>query len=295
MISKLLSSCCLALLLILVPPVLAGETAKPVTAAEASAYTLTVIPFYSPEKIWARFSPFVDFLKETTGKPWQLKLYPSHEALIDGFCRGESTLALLGPVPLGRVMDKCGAEPLVVALGKDGKPFYHSVVVTNDTAVTSLAGLRGKRVAFFKGSTAAHILPRQMLRQAGLGKGTFSAVFYEGQDQIVNALLAREVSAAGLKDTLYRKFQGEALHVLKTSEALPNFAFAAAPGLDRETRQLFADTVLRLAPATNDQDRKRMEPWDDEIRNGFILPPEGFQTSLRLLMAITKELMREDR
>jgi len=277
-----------------IPAILAAAE-SPAPPATDSEYTITVIPFYGPEKIWALYTPFVDFLKESTGKPWTLKLFPSHEALIDGLCNGKVTVALLGPVPLAKVMSKCKAEPLAVALGKDGTPFYHSVIVSTDPAITTLDGLKGKRFGFFKGSTAAHILPRKILRQAGLNREEFEPVFFESQDQIVNALLGRKVDAAGLKETLFKKFKDEGFHILATSDPLPNFAFTAAPNLSSATRRLFVDTLLRLTPASNESDRKRMKTWDDEIKNGFIPPSDTFRSSVKDLLSVTDEIMREDR
>lgn len=283
------------LVLFLIP--LAGS-AEPVSSSQSardSEYTISVVPFYSPEKIWTLYSPFVDFLRESTGKPWELKLYATHDKLVEGLCAGKVSLALLGPVPLGRVMEKCGAEPLAVALGKDGSPFYRSMLVTGDPAVSSLAQLRGKKIGFFKGSTAAHIIPRKILREAGLGKADFDPVFYESQDHIVNALLANQVAAAGLKEGLFNKFKGDALRLLKVSEPLPNFAFAAAPGLSAATRTLFVDKLLQLHPTTREADAKRMATWDEEIRNGFILPAASFRASIKDLVTITNEFMLEDR
>lgn len=281
--------------LLLLPRAGIAETAAPPPVEKDSEYTVTVIPFYSPEKIWTLYAPFVDFLRESTGKPWELKLYATHDKLIEGLCSGKVSLALLGPVPLGRVMEKCGAEPVAVALGKDGKPFYRSVVVTGDSAINSLDELRGKRVGFFKGSTAAHILPRKLLSQAGLGRADIEPIFYESQDHIVNALLAHKVAAAGLKEGLFKKFQGENLRLLKASEPLPNFAFAAAPGLSDATRNIFAGALLRLHSAAGGADAKLTATWDEEVRNGFIPPSASFRASIKELVTITNEIMLEDR
>lgn len=287
----------IALLFFSTPALLGAAEAESVAPASAarSEYTITIIPFYGPEKIWALYTPFIDFLKETTGKPWTLKLFANHKELLDGLCDGHVALALLGPVPLGRVMAQCQAEPLVVALGADNTPFYRSTLVSSDPGLSSLEGLKGKQVGFFKGSTAAHILPRKILRQAGLDKGDFVPVFFQSQDHIVNALLSQRIAAAGLKEALFSKFKDKGLRVLATSEPLPNFAFAAAPLVSAEVRKLFVDTLLRLAPAANEGDRQRMAAWDDEIRRGFIQPTDTFRNAVKDLLTLTDEIMDEDR
>ena len=268
---------------------------SPAPAKPGAEYIITVIPYYGPEKIWAKFSPFVDYLKRATGLPWELKLYHNHEAVLDGLCRGEVAFALLGPVPLGRALDRCNAGITVVALGRDGKPFYRSVIVTGDTAVRSLADLQGKRLALFKGSTAAHIIPLKMLRDSGIAEAGLEPVFYESQDRIMNALLARDASGAGVKETLYLKFKGEQLRALKTSGPLPGFAVAAAPGTRPAAVKRLADALTALDPRTNPRDRQLMQDWDDEIRNGFILPPAEFRGSVLNILSVYREIMHEDR
>ncbi|NTW57610.1 MAG: PhnD/SsuA/transferrin family substrate-binding protein [Nitrospirae bacterium] len=260
-----------------------------------SPYTVAVIPFYGPEKIWLLYSPLIEYLKKTTGHPWELKLYPNHDALIEDLCGGQIGVALLGPAPLGRANRKCGAEPLIVALGKDGKPTYRSVIVTSDAAVTALGGVRGKKFGFFKGSTAAHIVPAKLLKDAGLGMEAVQPVFLESQDRIMTALLTREISAAGVKETLYRKFEKETLRVLTISGPLPNFAFSALPSLPSGVREEFVQALLRLKPHTNIRDADTMQDWDDEIKNGFVTPTDDYLLAVQNLLTTTREIMHEVR
>ncbi|MEW6220646.1 MAG: PhnD/SsuA/transferrin family substrate-binding protein [Thermodesulfobacteriota bacterium] len=264
-------------------------------ATTRSPYTLTVVPFYSPEKIWARYAPMIDYLRQDTGQPWELVFYPSHDTLIEGLCSGEVALAFLGPVPLGRAMERCGVEVVLIARAPDGDPFYHAVLLTAEPEVATLADLRDRPVALFRGSTASHILPRTMLREVGIGRDGIRPVFFESQDRIMTALLNREVAGAGVKEALYQKFAGEGLRVLAVSEPLPNFAFAARPGLDPGVRASFADSLLRLQPQGNPQDRQRLDVWDDEVRNGFLPVPPSFHDSVRALAAVSSEILREDR
>lgn len=274
-----------------------GWAAEPAaeTRAVRNPYTVTVIPYYAPEKLWAKFAPFVEYLKEATGHPWELKLYHNHASLIDGLCKGEVTFALLGPVPLGRVIDKCKAGVEAVALGRDGKPFYRSVILTGDRTITSLAMLRGKKFGVFKGSTAAHIVPLKLLKDAGVAEAEVLRVVYESQDRIMHELLSGEIAAAGVKDTLFLKFRNEPLRVLSTSSPLPGFAFASAPGSRAALRKAFVEALLALAPRRSEKDRLRMADWDDEIKNGFIAPPPDFRSSVQNVLAAYNEIAREDK
>lgn len=267
-------------------------------AAEAAAplrgpRTLAVIPFYSPERMWQLYTPFIEYLGRETGESWELKLYPNHDALVAAVCRGEVDVTLLGPAPLGRVNRTCGAAPFLVPLGKDGKPIYHSMLLTADPSVTSVAGLRGKKVGLLKGSTAAHVLPLKMLHDAGLGPGSFEPVFLESQDRLMTALLGRQVSGAGVKEVLYRRFANESVRLLQTSEPLPNFAFAALPSQPPARRERFVAALLRLKPRENAADAATVAGWDDEIRNGFMLPAPDFLPSVLRVDEISRSVLHE--
>lgn len=257
-------------------------------------HTLAIIPFYTPEKIWNLYSPFIEYLTKTTGEPWKLQLYNNHEEVIDGICSGRISVALLGPVPLGRALNQCAAKPLLVALGNEGKTFYHSVMLTNDASVTTLAGLKGKKVGFFKGSSAAHIMPAMMLKDAGLSMTQIEPVFLESQDRIISALLSGDIDAAGVKGSLSRKFVKTGLHVLATSQPLPNFALCTTPTLPAGTRQKLLAALLRLKPSANVHDAETMSRWDDEIRLGFMTPDKEFIPSVQNIYRIYQEILHEN-
>lgn len=259
------------------------------------ARTLAVIPFYSPERMWQLYSPLIEYLRRETGEPWELKLYANHKAMVESVCRNEVDVTLLGPVPLARVNKECGVLPFLVPNGGDGKPTYRSMLLTGDSAVRTVAGLRGKRVGFFRGSTAAHVLPVKMLRDVGLGPGSYKPVFFESQDRIMTALLSHEIAGAGVKESLYRRFEQEPVRLLKASEELPNFAFCALPTQAPARRQRFVAALLKLRPQQSADDAQTVKGWDDEIRNGFAPPAPDFLPAVIRTLAIFEAVMHETR
>lgn len=262
---------------------------------EGRVLTFAVIPFYGPEKIWNLYAPFVNYLNKATGLRWELKLFHNHEEVIAGLCSGEVSIALLGPVPLGIVAKNCGIEPLIVALGRDGRPFYHSVILAPKEGVNDLAGLRGKRFGVFRGSTAAHILPIKMLREAGVAEKDITLIFYPNQEDILKAVVSGEVAAGGVKESLYLKFKDASLKALKISDPVPQFAFSAAPSLGRKAKLRFINALLGLKPRAKDKHRRLVKDWDDEIKNGFVLPSDSFLDDVMKLNKVYEEIMHEDR
>ena len=135
---------------------------------EHRAY-IGIVPYYSPEKIWKLFTPFIDYLnKETNHIKWELRLYHKPKDVIDGLCTGEIDIALFGPIPAAQSYEKCKAKPILVSLGSDGKPSYRGVIITNDQNINSLKDLKGKRFAFLK-ALLFHILWQDIcLKKRGL-------------------------------------------------------------------------------------------------------------------------------
>lgn len=258
-------------------------------------FTFSVIPFYGPEKIWKLYTPFVDYLNKTTGLPWELKLFHNHEDVIAGLCSGDISIAMLGPVPLGIASRRCGVEPLVVVLGADGRPFYRSVMLASKNGIEDLKRLKGKRVAFFRSSTASHVLPLKMLKDAGVAKGDITPAYYPNQESILKAVLSGEVAAGGVKESLFRKFQKAPLRVLKASDEVPQFAFCAAPTLGAKARQRFINVLLRLKPLNRADHRNIVMNWDDEIRYGFARPGDHFLEDALRLSSTYEEIGHEDR
>ena len=286
----------LLVLLLLVSFSSAGPSSAAVNNAGIKhvPYTFAVIPFYSPEKIWTLYSPFINYLNKTTGDPWELKLYHNHNELIEDICNGKVSAALMGPVPLGRANNKCGVKPLLTALGDDGKPDYHSVVLTNNPSIKNLKELKGQKIGFFKGSTAAHIVPAKMLKDAGVGMPEIHPVYLESQDRIMSALLSGEIAAAGVKETLAARFSNERLQVVAISAPLPNFALCVTPSLPQSVRQNLISPLTRIKPLAGSKDAETMRTWDDEINSGFVVPGKDFLPSVMKLFEIFKEIQYEN-
>lgn len=245
------------------------------SAASVASYSFAVVPYYSPEKIWTLFTPFVEYLSKSTGDTWKLQLYHNHEEFIQDICNGKVTVAFAGPIPLARAYEACGARPFLVALAKNGRPVYRSVLLTNNPDLRAVSDLKGKTVGFFKGSTAAHSAPLKMLKDAGVARNV-TPVFLESQDRLIAALLTGDIDAAGVKESLYQRFDREKLRVLATSGPLPNFALCALPTMPQKVRGRMVSSLLTLKPLTNTRDRDLVSRWDDELKNGFTSPAKDF-------------------
>jgi len=252
-------------------------------AAENKVY-IGILPYYAPDKIWHFYEPFIDYLNKTTGIPWELKLYHNYDAIIDGICSSEVSIAYLGPNPFGLAYKKCKTKPLLVILGDDGKPFYRSIIFTNNHKIDSLKELKGKSFAFGdRDSTSSNIVPRKMLEDEGITMNMIKPVFLKSHEKIINAVAKNEAVAGATKVSVFEKFKGLKFKALKVSEPLPHHSFCATSNINPDIEKKFVNALLKLKPMHDSSDKNIVKNWDPELRYGFTLPPKDYiQNILKL-------------
>lgn len=251
-------------------PGLASAAEKP------RIHYLAVVPFHAPEKIVHLYTPVINYLNKSTKKKWELKLYPSHNAIAEGICNNEFSVGLFGPLLASKTYELCGTKPLLVALGKDGKPHFRVVLVTADPWVKSVRDLRGKKVGIFKAGTVAHHMTKKFFDDDKIPFDSVEFQEFRKLEDILNEVLTGSLTAGGVRESAYERFKGFNLKNLKTSDPMPGFAFFASPQLDKATQKTFMKALLALKPLKRKTDQSIVEAWDEEIKSGFVLPPERY-------------------
>lgn len=248
-----------------------------------------ILPFYQSDKIWLFYKPFIEYLNKTTDMSWELKLYHNYDAIIDGICSNEISIAYLGPIPFGLAYEKCKAKPLLVVLGNDERPFYRSVIFTSDPKIRSIKDLKGKKVALGdKKSTAAYIVPLQMLEDEGINLDMIEPLLFNTHDRVIKAVLNNEASGGAVKESAFENFRSLNLKKIKESMPLPHFAFCAYPGIDPVIEKSFIK-ALTLKPLKNKTDMEITKDWDPELRHGFTLPPQNYIQEVERLLRLYKK------
>lgn len=255
--------------------------------AEETLY-IGVLPYYAPDKIWHFYRPFISYLNKETGLKWELKLYHSFDAIIDGICKNELSIAYLGPVPFGIASERCKLRPLLVVLDSEGKPFYRSVIFTSDRHINSLKGLQGKTFAFgAKDSTSSMIIPRKMLEDEGITMNMIKPLFMKSHEKIIEAVARNKATAGAVKLSVFEKFRGLGFKILKVSEPLPHHCFCTV-NISTDIEKKFINALIKLNPSRNPADRNIIKKWDPELRYGFTIPPDDYILRVLELQNLSK-------
>lgn len=151
-----------------------------------------------------RYDAYRGLLETTFGIPVRLFPAADYAGVIQAFGARQIELSSMGASGYaGAWMDTGGnVEPLVVAIENDGSVAYRSVLVVRaDSGITSLAGLRGKSLAWADpNSTSGYLIPRSELKKSGIdtadGKYFSRTGFGGGHEQAVVAVLQKQYDAA---------------------------------------------------------------------------------------------------
>jgi phosphonate transport system substrate-binding protein len=234
--------------------------------------------------MYLKYQPLVDYLSTHTPWRFQLDLSSTYQETIDRLCGGQVDLAYLGPFSYVRAHEVCGARP-IVRLNTGGRESYTSyIMVRQDSGITTLAQLKGQRIAFgARLSTSSHLVPRAMLDRAGLRLGVDVTCSYHGHhDRAARAVLLGETAACGIRDLVGDQFKTRGLKVLAQSDPIPNFPLVVGPGAPPELAAALADVLIDL-PGRDPAAAATIAGWDAELAGGFApVGPEAYAPVLDL-------------
>ncbi len=201
--------------------------------------------------------PLVAYLAVALGVPVRVVIERDYDTQIAAMRDGTLDAALFGEYAFQRARTVAGAEALAISvtMGSDTEATYQSVIIAGiDTALHTLADLAGQTVGFVdRGSTAGYLIPRRMLREAGLNPDTdITAVFLNSHGAVLDAVADGAVPAGALfrqevqRASMRAPERTARLRVLAVSPPIPKGPFAVRRGLDRETHQRLLQALLRI-------------------------------------------------
>lgn len=253
----------------------------------AKTYKIGILPFYSSDRIWSYYKPFIEYLNKESGLSWELKIYPDYYTIIDALCRDEISVAYFGPVSFGLAHERCGVKPLIVALGEDGKPFYKAIIFTLNKKIKSIKDLKYKRFAFgSKHSSTAYVVPRKILEDEGIKMEDIKPIFLKDHEKVIEAVINNDADAGAVKESVIKKYKDFKLKVIKESGPLPHHTFCSSKNLDPKIEKAFQKALLKLKPTIKETDKEITKKWDPELQYGFILPPEGYMEEVKKLLGL---------
>lgn len=207
----------------------------------------------------AATQPLAAYLERSLGQAVRFVSEPSYAATFAALREGRVDAAMLGELASQDGEAGGGIESLLLPVGTDARtPTYQSAVAARiDSGIHDLAGLRGASFGLVdERSTSGYLVPRAMLREAGLDPDRDLAIRLFGEHRAVaEAVIAGEVAAGAfhagrlVPPSLERGPDYARLRVIARSRPIPLGPLVVRSGLSAETRHRLADAMLRVHEA----------------------------------------------
>ncbi len=244
-----------------------------------------------PSEELRKLEPFQKYLEASLKQQGltvrvEISIFPTYDEGIDAVANGDIDFSRLGPVSYVLAKRKNPALSLLASEAHEGdKQFPAVMIVAQDSAIRSVADLRGKRFAFGDpSSTSGRYLPQAELAKAGITVKDLASYEYLGRhDKVVFAVASGRFDAGATNINTFMKYaQAKNLRELVRYPS-PTHAWAARDKLDPAL-------VKALRKALLDMTDPRLRELID--RNGFLPSTDADYDELRRVMNAAKEFGR---
>lgn len=271
-----------------------GAEAGPQASSRVAAHTgvgmpaslkLGVHPYLPELYIKQRFMPLVDHLSAALGIPVVLSVSADYRSHILRVGEGDVDFAYMGPASYVKLVDRFGTRPLLARQAVFGEPTFNGVIfVRDDSRVTSLEGLRGKRFAFGdRNSTMSYLVPMSMLLAAGVGLNELGGHEFFGSHQgVALAVLRRQADAGAVKQEVYARYRHRGLRAVVLTPQISEHLFVARDGL---SPALVAELRARLLALDESSSGREVLRAIKPSLTAMVPVADGDYDSLRRLMA----------
>ncbi len=146
---------------------------KPELGTEENPIILSFVPSGDTPDIIASADMIASLLSEKTGYVIKGNVATSYSAVIEAMCTGKAHMGTLATFAYILAHEKCGVDCALVSV-RYGSPYYRGQIIAGaDTGITTLEDLKGKTMCWVDAaSTSGYIIPRVMLKAAGLDPDT---------------------------------------------------------------------------------------------------------------------------
>jgi len=214
-----------------------------------------VYSFRKPTEVWKQFQPvtleLTRLVAQQLGEKAEVELHvtQTYEACLEAFVAGEIDIVRFGPASYVLAQARNSKVQLLASEREDS----HNVgliVVREDSPITTLADLAGKRFAFGDNqSTIGRYLSQAELLQAGItAKELASFAFLDKHDAVFKAVEIGDYDAGALHKDTFNELNETATHKLRVLHAFDNApkAWIARAGLDKKVLKALTASLLAL-------------------------------------------------
>lgn len=217
--------------------------------------SLGIYSFRKPTDVWKQFQPvtleLTRLVTQQLGEKAEVELHvtPTYEACLEAFVAGEIDIVRFGPASYVLAQARNPKVQLLASEREDSRG-VGLIVVREDSPITMLADLAGKRFAFGDNqSTIGRYLSQAELLHAGItAKDLASFAFLDKHDAVFKAIEIGDYDAGALHLDMFKELNETATHKLRVLHSFDNApkAWVARSGLDKKVLKALTASLLAL-------------------------------------------------
>ena len=189
--------------------------------------TVYIVPQLAPTQLYAAWAPVLERVGRSAKTCFDLQIPASVPAFEKAVMTGKADFAFMNPYHLVMAHRAQGYDPLLA----DGKQLLDGIIVVKaDSPITSIAQLKGQKVAFpSPNAFAASLLIRSFFAKAHT---PIDPVYVRSHGNVYRAVILGDVAAGGGVNATYLRERLEVRERLKILYVTPGFRphpFAAHP------------------------------------------------------------------
>ena len=204
--------------------------------------------------------PIADYVGKVSGKKVEVKQSSNYAALIEAAIAGQVDVVSFSGFTYLQAKAK-GAKFTPVGASVDASThepgYYSDAIVPAGSAVTDLAGFKGKKVCFVnENSTSGYLFPQYMLNKAGVTGGAYTPVMAGKHDVSAQKVAMGTECEVGFAQDITVTTSGPAAGLFKASdlkvvhrEFVPGPPFAVADGLPADLKKVLTDKMSTVTTA----------------------------------------------
>jgi phosphate/phosphite/phosphonate ABC transporter binding protein len=206
-------------------------------------------PVENVSVMYEKFLPLKEYLEKALQRRVVLKIASTHQEVIESLGTGRAHLAYLDPSTYCEVRQRYQVTPVAKPI-LNGSSTYRSVIVARkDSSIHKIVDARGKRLALGNvHSSSSYLIPAVMFKEVGISFRELASVDYlEQEDRVALSVLARRHDVGGLSERVAKKYLDDGLSIVKTSEAIPQYAICACTCLSNGLRDAIGKALFSIS------------------------------------------------
>lgn len=222
--------------------------------ADETPLAFGIFPRWNAQTTVRDFTPLATLLGQELGRPVRIETDKDFDSFMNRVYARKFDLVHLNQLQYVQAHQRAGYRAIAKMCDNTSCTIKAVIVTRRDTAISTVADLRGRIIAFADpGAMVSHVLAKSLLREQGLKPAQYSTIFARNPPNALLAVYNAEADAAGVGESVLQREEIKQLidlnqlRILTQSRPIPHLPIAVSSDLDRTIAQRVQRILTGLA------------------------------------------------